>query len=773
MSRLLLVLSFALILLSPAGIADRICLAQSSPAGATGGAAVDKSAQVDALLAQYTREGEPGAVVMVIQGGKIVHQKGYGLADLENKRPIGLDTAFDLASVSKQFTAMAIMMLVERRKLSYDDKLSKFFPELPPYAKAISVRHLLNHTSGLPDVLTPEMHRAGYEPASKDLLPLLVARKDADFVPGDRFRYNNTGYVLLALIVEKVSGKPFPQFMKENIFQPLGMSRTQVWDETRPVINNRAIPYAREVGSFKSLPFGSDNYIFGAKGVVTTAEDMYKWDQALYTEKLVKASTFKEAFIPAKLNNNQESYYGYGWNIGNDHGLNLFSHDGGYLGFRTVIARYPDQQFTIIILSNTRAVASTSSIARRIARIYLGDRMKLPATVNVEPEVLRSYVGTYRADSGGPATEVVVDGNALLITITGQGTHRIEPLSASEFFDEEAENIRLRFNRDEKGQVTGFTFTDGRREETHRRQTFATVDPKIYDAYAGQYQLAPGFIIKVTNEGGRLFIQPGEEKKVELRPESEYRFAAAEGGPNIVFVRTFLKAEKESVIGINANDQIARRVGIPAPTAVETRKVTDGWSDEFEGKALDAARWERFTFEGGGEGKVEAEGGQLRMRGLGGSRSGVRSKQAFASDRFTVEATIVKVAAALPEPEQRSMPIGHAILTLLFDGSETNRLEWIMTSEGTFEAWAIVNGQGQRLDDRNLGTNILNPTLGITRRGDEFTFTVNGEEAIRKTLKIPGSTFQVMLYGYSSTENNWDSIRVLAQPADKPQQQVR
>lgn len=772
MRRLLLVLSFALILLSTGVITEQICFAQSSPAIGTSGAATDKSAQVDALLAQYTREGEPGAAVLVIKGGKIVHKKGYGLADLENKTPIGLETAFDLASVSKQFTAMAIMMLVERGKLGYDDKLSKFFPELPPYAKAMSVRHLLNHTSGLPDVLTPDMHRSGYQPASKDLVPLLVGRTEAVFAPGDRFQYNNTGYVLLALIVEKASGKPFPLFMKENIFEPLGMSRTQVWDETKPVISNRAIPYAREAGSFQSLPFGSDIYIFGAKGVVTTADDMYKWDQALYTDKLVKAATLKEAFIPAKLNNSQESYYGYGWNIGQDRGLNLFRHDGGYLGFRTIIARYPDQQFTVIILSNTSTVASTSSIARRIARIYLGDQMKLPATVNVEPEVLRSYVGKYRAD-GGPATDVTVDGNGLLFRITGQGAHRLEPLSTSEFFDEEAENIRIKFNRDEKGNVTSFTFKAGGREQTHRKLAAASVDQKIYDDYAGQYQLGPGFIIKVTNEGGHLFIQAGGEKKVELRPESEYRFAAEEGGPSIVFVRTFLKADKGSVIGINANNQIARRVGLPAPTMVEPVKLSDGWRDDFDGKALDTDRWERFTFEGGEDGKVGADGGQLRMRGARGSRSGVRSKQTFASDSFTVEATIGKVSAALPEPEQRNVPIGHAILTLLFDGSEQNRLEWIMTSEGTFEAWAIINGQGERLDNSNLGTNILNPTLGIKRRGDEFTFTVNGEEAIRKTLKMPGSTFQVMLYGYSSTENNWDAVRVLAQTTNKPQQQVR
>lgn len=777
MRRLLLVVSFAFVVLFQGEMMGRLCLAQSAPAqanGASTSAATDKSAQVDALLARYTGEGQPGAAVLVVQDGKIVHERGYGLADLENKTPIGLDTAFDLASVSKQFTAMAVMMLVERGKLSYDDTLSKFFPELPPYAKAITVRNLLNHTSGLPDVLTPDMHRAGYQPASKDLLTLLAQRKEPVFAPGERFQYNNTGYVLLALIVEKASGKPFPLFMKENIFQPLGMNRTQIWDETRPVISGRAIPYAPDAGSFKSLPYGSDNFIYGAKGVVTTAEDMYKWDQSLYTEKLVKAATLREAFTPAKLNNGQESYYGYGWGIGKDRGLNLLRHDGGYLGFRTIIARYPDQRFTVIILSNNSTLGATNSIARQIARIYLGERMTASPAVQVDPEVLRSYVGKYRSDAGGPMSDITVDGNGLLIRIAGQGSHRLEPSSPSEFFDEEGENIRFKFNRDEKGNVTSFTFSQDGHVETHRRLTLAAVDPKIYDAYVGQYQLAPGFVLTVTNEGGHLFIQPGEQKKVELRPESEYRFAAEEGGPSIVFIRTFLKAEKDTVIGINANDQIAKRVGLPAPTVVEAKKNMDGWIEGFDGKTLDSAKWERFTFQGGGDGKVEVEGGQLRQRGVQDSRSGVLSKQAFTADSFTVEATIGKVSAAPPVPQQRGMPIGHAILTVLFDGSELNRLEWILTSEGTFEAWAIINGQGERLDNRNLGTNILNPTLGIVRRGDEFTLTVNGEEAVRKTLKIPGSTFQVMLYGYSSTENNWDSVRVLATPTNKPQQiQVR
>lgn len=754
MKRNLSALFFALTLISFAGLARA-----QSPAPA------DKSAQVDALLAQYTREGEPGAVVAVIQDGKVVHQKGYGLADLENRTRMGADTAFDLASVSKQFTAMAVMMLVERGKLSYDDPLPKFFPGLPPYAKGITVRHLLNHTSGLPDVLTPDMHRAGYQPSSRELVSVLAQRKDADFSPGERFKYNNTGYVLLALIVEKASGRPFPQFMQENIFRPLGMSRTVVWDETRPAVGNRALPYAPEAGAFRSLPFGSDVYIFGAKGVVTTAEDIYKWDQALYTEKLVRAATLREAFVPARLNDGRESYYGFGWNLGQDRGLNLVRHDGGYLGYRTIVARYPDQKFTVVILSNSNRVGSTSSLTRRIARIYLGDRMRLPATAKVAPETLRDYAGRYRADAGGPTTEVAPDGDGLLIRIEGQGAHRLEPLSASEFFDDEAESIRFQFNRDEKGKVTSFTFKGaGGPEQVHRKlaEAGAAADPKKYDDLVGQYQLRPGFFVKVTSEGGRLFVQDTGGMKGELRPESGHRFSMAGGGPDVVFVRTFLREEARGVISFNANDQIARRVGLPAPAPVEPAKLADGWGDGFDGQALDSSRWERFTFEGAGDGKAEVRGGQLRLRGAQDSRSGVRTRQTFAGESFTVEATVGKVAPALTGPDPMRLPVGHAILAVLFDGSEQNRLEWILTSEGTFEAWAIVNGQGARLDGRDLGTNIVNPTLGVVRSGDEFTFTVNGQEALRKSVKGLGRSFQVMLYGYSSTESDWDAVRVAA-----------
>lgn len=198
----------------------------------------------------------------------------------------------------------------------------------------------------------------------------------------------------------------------------------------------------------------------------------------------------------------------------------------------------------------------------------------------------------------------------------------------------------------------------------------------------------------------------------------------------------------------------------PAAPPGEQAAVEE-WIDNFDGAQLDADKWEPFSFEGAGGGKNKIEGGQLRLRGLGGSRFGVRSKQSFKGERFIVEATIAKVGAALPELNQKGLAIGNAVVNVMFDSSGRNRVEWLLTSEGTFEAWSVVDGQAARLDDRKLATKIKNPTLGIVRLGDEFLFMLNGQEGLRKTIQNMPRGFRVMLYGFGSSENNWDSVRVV------------
>ena len=196
------------------------------------------------------------------------------------------------------------------------------------------------------------------------------------------------------------------------------------------------------------------------------------------------------------------------------------------------------------------------------------------------------------------------------------------------------------------------------------------------------------------------------------------------------------------------------------PPAQSPAPAVDEWSDTFDGNGLDSQKWELYSLEGG-HGKVEVKEGQLRLRGQNGWRAGVRTKQAFSADRFIVEGTVARVGQALPDPNSNALPIGNAIVTILFDGSGRNRVEWILTSEGTFEAWSVVDGKGERLDNKKLGTKIKNPTLGIVRKGDEFHFMLNGQEGLRKTIKNLPRAFHVMLYGFGSSENNWDSVRIV------------
>jgi hypothetical protein len=206
-----------------------------------------------------------------------------------------------------------------------------------------------------------------------------------------------------------------------------------------------------------------------------------------------------------------------------------------------------------------------------------------------------------------------------------------------------------------------------------------------------------------------------------------------------------------------------------APPAQGGAPQFEQWGDEFAGAALDEAKWERYTFEGGGGGKLEVKEGQLRLRSANKTRAGVRSQQTFAADRFSVEAVVARVGPQLPEAGDRASDIGFAALTLLFDGSGRNRVEWVYTSERTLEAWSVVDGRGERLDNRKLGLKFDKPVLAIIRRGDEFLFVVNKSDAkaeeaqvaLSKTIKNLPRAFRVMLYGFGSSANDWESVRVV------------
>jgi len=331
------------------------------------------SERLDALLAPLRSNRDPGAAVMVIRGGAVVYSAALGLADVDRRIPIGPRTAFDIASVSKQLTAMLAMILHEEGRLDYDTPVVRFLPELSRFGEGMTVRHLLTHTSGLPDYYDALAASAG--PGrwvdNREALAFLARQGDPAFPPGDRFQYSDTGYEMLALVLEKAGGAPFGELMRRRIFEPLGMTDTLLRDRPDVPVPNRARGYTRQGRSLVASPDHPLDCLVGSGAVNTTIEDLFRWDQALATDRLVRRATSEEALRPMRLNDGTESPYAFGWFLKQDHGHRRLEHPGSWLGFQAFIARYPDDRFTLVLLAN-RSDIDLGGLADRIVRIYGG-----------------------------------------------------------------------------------------------------------------------------------------------------------------------------------------------------------------------------------------------------------------------------------------------------------------------------------------------------------------------------------------------------------------
>ncbi len=354
------------------------CSRDESPASGR----ADAAAQVDALFSAFAAGDSPGVAAMVVREGEILLAKGYGYADLERKTPITPKSAFRLASVSKQFTAQAIMILADRGRLDYDDPLVSHLPELERFGDRITIRHLLTHTGGLPDYYDALTKESGDSmPTTEQAMEFLAGWGEPLFPAGDRYEYSNPGYEMLALVVERVSGQTFGEFLQENIFGPLGMSSSVAYDSSQVEVHNRAYGYSSNEDSFVLDDDDALNHIVGSGGIYSTVEDLYLWDQALYTDRLVRRSTLEEAWSPVRLNNGEEYPYGFGWSLGRYGALGRrLDHAGGWVGFSTYILRYPERQFTVIVLSNLGDFESEAH-ANRIADVYYPSTLIADATV--------------------------------------------------------------------------------------------------------------------------------------------------------------------------------------------------------------------------------------------------------------------------------------------------------------------------------------------------------------------------------------------------------
>ena len=321
---------------------------------------------MDSLLAPYAKPGAPGASVLVVRDGRIVVERAWGLRDLEVAIPATPRTSYRLASLTKQFTATAIMLLAADGRLRLDDTVARYLPELPAYARSVTVRQLLTHASGLPayEDFVPDSQTAQVH--DRDV-PALIAHADSLYFPaGSAYRYSNTGYALLALVVERVSGQPFARFLRDRIFLPLGMTRTVAYEAGVSGVPERAWGYSERDGRWVRTDQSNTSAVLGDGGIYTSVDDLTRWVAALDSSRLVSAEAQREAWTSATLIDGRQSGYGFGWFVDSTPSGVRLRHHGETMGFTNAILRIPSRALTVVVLTN-RTGGGPWDLAARIA----------------------------------------------------------------------------------------------------------------------------------------------------------------------------------------------------------------------------------------------------------------------------------------------------------------------------------------------------------------------------------------------------------------------
>jgi CubicO group peptidase (beta-lactamase class C family) len=320
------------------------------------GAAVASAGDIDAIFAPLADAKSPGVAVLVRQNGRTTFERGYGVRDLRTLARIDTKTGFRLASVTKQFTAMAIMLLVHDGKLHYDQRLTEIFPDFPAYGGAITIRHLLTHTSGLPDyedLMRGDTWTAERQIQDNEVLELLKRQAGGKFAPGTSWAYSNSGYVVLGSIVAKASGEPFGQFLRDRVFQPLHMMRTLVYIKGKNTVPNRAYGHTKEGGRLVETDQSATSATLGDGGIYSNLEDLAKWDRALESHALLSEVEMLPALTPVEVAQKKEpASYGFGWFLDPFEGRPRMWHTGSTMGFRTVVERFTADKLTFVVLCN-------------------------------------------------------------------------------------------------------------------------------------------------------------------------------------------------------------------------------------------------------------------------------------------------------------------------------------------------------------------------------------------------------------------------------------
>jgi len=409
-------------------------------------------ARIEQIVQSYVTAHQFMGTVLVAKGDKVLLDKGYGYANLEWQIPNTPDTKFRLGSVTKQFTAASILLLEERGKLKTDDLVKKYLPDAPAAWDKITIFHLLTHTSGIPNFTSfPDYPELEKKAATPEEIVKRFEDKPLEFEPGSKFNYSNSGYLLLGYLIDKISGEKYPQFLKENIFTPLGMADTG-YDVSATVIAHRAAGYTpKPNGDIVNTGYIDMTIPYSAGALYSTTRDLLKWEQGLYGGKVLRAESLKKMTAPFK------DDYGFGLGISSAEGHKKIAHGGGIEGFNTDVSYYPDDRLAIIVLANLNGGAA-GEISNKAGVVELGGNVKLNSErkeITLKPEDLSAFVGTYSLSPGADLV-VTLDGDQLSAQLASQPKYPIFPESPV-FFFYKIVDAQLEFDKDGSGKALQVT----------------------------------------------------------------------------------------------------------------------------------------------------------------------------------------------------------------------------------------------------------------------------------------------------------------------------
>jgi CubicO group peptidase (beta-lactamase class C family) len=533
---------------------------------------IEAAKKVDAFLAQWDKTDMPGCGVGVVKDGRLVYKRAFGMANLDYDVPNTPSTLFNLASASKPFTAMSIALLAQQGKLSLDDDIRKYVPELPKYDQTVTIRHLIHHTSGIRDyqalVFFSGLGTDNYY-SDKAILNILARQKNISFAPGAKYQYSNSGYFLLGVIVGRVSGKSLRAFAEENIFKPLGMKNTRFFDNRFEVVKNRAAGY--RVGPDKSIRARSSLYdLVGAGGLLSTVEDLYLWDQNFYEPKVGNKELIQLLTTPGTLNGGEKMDYAFGLWRQEYKGLTVIKHSGNIAsGYRAQIVSFPEQKFTVSALCNNTAIFP-SAIVEKLAEIYLDGQLKPdapaqkgvaetlpPAIALSEKEALR-YAGIYAHPESGRIFKLIFKDGKLINSGIFKNEVPVTAVSENRLLVVEG-NGRAELNPvfDASGTISEIRAPN----KSGKPDIFVPVKPPFdspqqLSEYAGTYYSDEfNTDYKISPKGNNFVLQIGENFEAPLTAAYADVFTTAGGQINLSFTRD----EKGKITGFVFNSAIDER----------------------------------------------------------------------------------------------------------------------------------------------------------------------------------------------------------------------